>query len=64
MGPDERDRHKRSEDLDEVGRHKRTEDGDPDVEAHRHKASDGGLKEPEDSAPDDTPDVEAHVHKR
>jgi hypothetical protein len=42
MGPDERDRHKRSEDLDEVGRHKRTEDGTPDdetpdVEAHVHK---------------------------
>jgi hypothetical protein len=43
-----------------VGRHKRTEDGDPDVEAHRHKVSGEGMKEPED----ETPDVEAHVHKR
>jgi len=60
MGPDERDRHKRSEDLDELGRHKRTEDGAPDVEAHRHKVSGEGVKEPED----ETPDVEAHAHKR
>jgi hypothetical protein len=60
MGTDERDRHKRSDDLDEVGRHKRTEDGDPDVEAHRHKVSGEGFQEPED----ETPDVEAHVHKR
>ena len=60
MGPDERDRHKRSEEPDEVGRHKRTDDGDPDVEAHRHKVSGEGPTEPEDS----TPDVEAHVHKR
>jgi hypothetical protein len=59
MGPDERDRHKRSEDLDEVDRHKRSDD--PDVEAHRHKSVSGeGMQEPEDS----TPDVEAHVHKR
>ena len=62
MGPDERDRHKRSEDLDEVSRHKRTEDGDTDVEAHVHSrgVDQGGAKEPED----ETPDVEAHVHKR
>jgi hypothetical protein len=58
MGTDERDRHKRSEDLDEVGRHKRNED--PDVEAHRHKRA----PEPQDSTSDETPDVEAHVHKR
>jgi hypothetical protein len=60
MGPDERDRHKRSEDLDEVDRHKRSDD--PDVEAHRHKSvsGEGTVQEPEDS----TPDVEAHVHKR
>jgi hypothetical protein len=58
MGTDERDRHKRSEDLDEVGRHKLTED--PDVEAHRHKRA----SEPEDPMSEETPDVEAHVHKR
>jgi hypothetical protein len=51
MGPDERDRAKRSD--------------EPDVEAHKHKsAADEGLKEPEDKASDEAPDVEAHAHKR
>jgi hypothetical protein len=51
MGPDERDRAKRSE--------------EPDVEAHKAKsAADDGLKEPEDKASDDSPDVEAHAHSR
>lgn len=51
MGPDERDRAKRSD--------------EPDVEAHKAKAAvDEGLKEPEDTAADDAPDVEAHAHAR
>jgi hypothetical protein len=59
MGTDERDRHKRSDDLDEIGRHKRSDD---DVEAHvqGRGVEQGDKKEPEE----ETPDVEAHVHKR
>jgi hypothetical protein len=54
MGTDERDRTKRSEDLDELDRNKRS---DGDVEAHAMKRRDDGtVKEPEDSEPD----VEAH----
>ena len=60
MGTDERDRNKRSDDLDELDRNKRSE-GDADVEAHAHKRRDpGGITPPED----EKPDVEAHVHKR
>ena len=58
MGTDERDRNKRSEDLDELDRNKRS---DADVEAHAIKKRDGGtVEEPEDS----TPDVEAHARIR
>jgi len=58
MGTDERDRIKRSEDLDELDRIKRS---DADVEAHAmKKGDDGTVTEPEDS----TPDVEAHARIR
>jgi len=58
MGTDERDRAKRSDDLDELDRNKRS---DADVEAHgRIRADQGGKKEPED----ETPDVEAHGRLR
>jgi hypothetical protein len=51
MGPDERDRAKRSD--------------EPDVEAHKAKAAaDDRPKAPEDKPSDDAPDVEAHIHKR
>jgi len=59
MGTDERDRAKRSDDVDGLDRAKR--DDGPDVEAHSHlKRDDSGVKEPEDSEPD----VEAHFRPR